>query len=125
MEEEVLNYSQEFIEEIKAKVAELRKADPKLKQIFPIVIEGSEYDAKERYVGYFRQPSFAIFSKYLTAAQNNQAVATRQLARDCFIDGDKDILEDDSLFLFGLMGQISKIIEMRSGTLVNFSKAGK
>jgi len=110
--------------EIEKKVAELKESK-KLRVVFPIVVDGAEYDEKERYVGYFCQPSFTTFSKYLSASQTNQAVAMRQLAKDCFLDGDKELVEDDSLFLFGLMGQLSKIIEMRNGKLVNLSKAGK
>ena len=113
------------MESIEKKAAELKAADPKLKVVFPIIVEGSEFDEKSMYVGYFRQPSFASFSKYLTASQKDSAVALRTLAKDCFLDGDMELIDDDSLFLFGLMGQMSKIIEMRNGCLVNLSKAGK
>lgn len=113
------------LEDIKKKVAELKAADPKLKMVFPVVVEGTEFDEKEHYIGYFRQPSFPVFSKYLSAAQKDSAVAMRVLATDCFLAGDKELIDDDSLFLFGLMGQMSKIIEMRNGRLVNLSKAGK
>lgn len=130
MENEVLDVVQvdiapEIKKEIEKKVAALKAADSKLRVVFPICVEGSEYDEKEMYIGYFRQPSFQAFSKYLTAAQSNQAVAMRTLAKDCFLDGDKDLVDDDSLFLFGLMGQLTKIIEMRHGRLVNLSKPGK
>lgn len=112
-------------EAIEKKVAELKAADPKLKIVFPIVVDGTEFDEKEHYIGYFRQPSFMTFSKYLSAAQKDSAVAMRVLATDCFLGGDKELIDDDSLFLFGLMGQMGKIIEMRNGRLVNLSKAGK
>ena len=110
---------------IEKKVKSLLESDAKLKKVFPIVVFGIESDDKEAFVGYFRQPSFAAFSKYLTAAQSNQAVAMRTLAKDCFIDGDKELVDDDSLFLFGLMGQLGKVIEVRQGQLVNLSKPGK
>lgn len=112
-------------ETIKETVAKIKASDPTAKAVFPIVVEGTDYDAKELYIGYFRQPSFKSFSKYLSAAQKDQAVAMRQLARDCFIEGDKELIEDESLFLFGLMGQLAQIIEMRNGRLVNLSKLGK
>lgn len=129
--DEVLDVNQvevttEIQKEIEKTVAALKEKDPKLRVVFPICVEGNEdYDEKSLYVGYFRQPSFQAFSKYLAAAQTNQAVAMRNLAKDCFLDGDKDLIDDDSLFLFGLMGQLSKIIEMRHGRLVNLSKPGK
>jgi hypothetical protein len=111
--------------EISKKVATLKKNDEKLKKVFPIVVFGSGDDEKEQYVGYFKQPSFASFSKYLTASQSNPAVAMRTLAKECFLDGDKELIDDDSLFLFGLLGQLSKVIETRNGQLVNLSKPGK
>lgn len=116
----------ELLASIEKKVKELKTQNPDKKMIFPIVVDGNvDFGEKEHYVGYFCQPSFKTFSKYLTAAQNNQAVAMRVLAKDCFLDGDKELVDDDSLFLFGLMGQLSKIIEMRHGRLVNLSKPGK
>lgn len=115
----------ELEKDITKQIATLKESDPKLKTVFPIIVAGAEYDDKDMYVGYFRQPTFASFSKYLSAAQTNQAVAMRTLASDCFLAGDRELINDDSLFLFGLMGQLSKVIEMRQGKLVNLSKPGK
>lgn len=126
VEESVDTLEPELLVSIEKKAKELKEKNPDKKIIFPIVVDGNvEFGEKEHYVGYFCQPSFKTFSKYLTAAQNNQAVAMRVLAKDCFVDGDRDLVDDDSLFLFGLMGQLSKIIEMRHGRLVNLSKPGK
>lgn len=126
VEESVETLEPELLASIEKKAKELKEKNPDKKIIFPIVVDGNvEFGEKEHYVGYFCQPSFKTFSKYLTAAQNNQAVAMRVLAKDCFVDGDRDLVDDDSLFLFGLMGQLSKIIEMRHGRLVNLSKPGK
>lgn len=110
---------------IDKKVAELKAANPKLR-IRPLIVNGDdEDDEKSVYVGYFSKPSFINFSKYLTLSQKDQAMAMRQLAKDCFIDGDREILDDDDLFLFGLMGQLQHLIKMRGGRLVNLSKPGK
>lgn len=126
VEESVDTLEPELLASIEKKAKELKDKNPDKKIIFPIVVDGNvEFGEKEHYIGYFCQPSFKTFSKYLTAAQNNQAVAMRVLAKDCFVDGDRDLVDDDSLFLFGLMGQLSKIIEMRHGRLVNLSKPGK
>ena len=115
----------ERIKEVEEKVASLKASHPKTR-IFPIAVEGDpDFDEKEVYIGYFRQPTFIEFSKYLAASQKDQAVAMRALARDCFLDGDKCLIDDDSLFLFGLMGQLSELIKMRQGKLVNLSKTGK
>ena len=126
IEEMTDSLDSELLSAIEKKVKELKASNPDKKVIFPIVIDGNpDFGEKEHYIGYFCQPSFKIFSKYLTAAQKDQAVAMKTLANDCFVDGDKELVTDDSLFLFGLMGQLSKIIEMRHGRLVNLSKPGK
>lgn len=120
-----IDISADLQKTIEKEVSLLKEKDPKLKVVFPIIVEGCDYDDKEMYIGYFRQPSFQSFSKYLSASQSNQAVAMRTLATDCFLSGDKELVDDDSLFLYGLMGQLSKVIEMRHGRLVNLSKPGK
>ena len=124
-EEFVDEMPREAVEKINKKIAELKAANPKLRVVYPIIVDGCDFDEKPEYIGYFRQPSFVSFSKYLAASQSNQAVAMRTLAKECFLDGDKELVDDDSLFLFGLMGQLGKIIEMRHGRLVNLSKPGK
>lgn len=109
---------------VEKKVAELKENNPKLK-VFPLLVEGDADDTKEVYIGYFCQPSFLNFSKYLTLSQKDQVSAMRQLAKDCFLDGDRELIDDDSLFLFGLMGQLQHIIKMRGGRVINLSKPGK
>lgn len=110
--------------EIEKKVADLKSNNPKAK-IIPLLVYGEPDDSKEVYVGYFTQPSFINFSKYLTLSQKDQASAMRQLAKDCFLEGDRELLDDDSLFLFGLMGQLQHLIKMRGGRVINLSKPGK
>lgn len=109
---------------IEKKVAELKANNPKAK-IIPLMVDGDGDDEKDVYVGYFVQPSFLNFSKYLTLSQKDQASAMRQLAKDCFVDGDRELIDDDSLFLFGLMGQLQHLIKMRGGRVINLSKPGK
>ena len=82
--------------EIEKKVKELKDSDPKLKRVFPILVEGDEDEGeKPYYIGYFKQPPFPAFSKYLSLSQKDQAGAMRELAKDCFIDGDKELIKDD------------------------------
>lgn len=126
MEIEDAPIAPELMAEIEKKVKELKEKNPKVRVIFPMIVDGADYDDKDQYIAYFRQPSFPAFSKYLTASQKgNSAVAMRQLATDCFLDGDKELIDDESLFMFGLMGQFSQMIEMRNGRLVNLSKPRK
>lgn len=117
--------SEELKKTIEKKVKELKEAK-KVKRIFPLVIEGDENDEKPIYVGYFKQPDFLAFSKYLTISQKQDpSVSMRQLAKDCFLDGDRELVDDDSLFLYGTMPYVSTLTQTRRGGLVNFSKSGK
>jgi len=126
MQNEEMLLSEKIQAEVDKKVKELKDADAKLKKVFPILVEGNEDDGeKPYYIGYFKQPSFPSFSKYLSLSQKDQAGAMRELAKDCFIDGDKELIKEDSLFIFGLMPHLAQLIEIRQGRLVNLSKAGK
>ena len=126
MQDENVLVSDKIQAEIEKKVKELKVADAKLKRVFPILVEGDEdADEKPYYIGYFKQPPFPAFSKYLSLSQKDQAGAMRELAKDCFLDGDKELIKDDSLFIYGLMPHLAQLIEIRNGRLVNLSKAGK
>jgi hypothetical protein len=118
--------SEKVQSEIENKITTLKQNDPKLKRIYPIMVLG-DVEAKEKpyYIGYFKQPPFPAFSKYLSLSQKDQAGAMRELAKDCFLDGDKELIKDESLFLYGLMPHLAQLIEMRQGKVVNLSKAGK
>lgn len=120
-----LMVSEDILQTINNKVNELLAANPKLKRVYPIFVEGDESDGQEYFVGYFRQPSFVAFSKYMSLSQKDQVGAMRELAKECFLDGDKELIKDESLFLYGLMPHLFSLIEVRKGTLVNLSKAGK
>lgn len=124
LEEEVV-ITDDLQKKIDETITKLREKNPKCR-IYAIVVQGTEFDDKDLYIGYFREPSFKTFSKYLSFVSNGQqAPGMRALATDCFLEGDKELVDDDSLFLFGLMGQMAKVIEMRHGQLVNLSKPRK
>ena len=100
--------------------AEGLKAERKLRKVYPVAVFGeAEYGEKEVYVAYLCEPTFAQFSKFMAASKKDEVTAMRTLARDCFIDGDKELVDDDSLFLFGLMGQLAELIQTRQSVLVN------
>ena len=120
-----LMVSEDILQTINNKVNELLAANPKLKRVYPIFVEGDESDGQEYFVGYFRQPSFVAFSKYMSLSQKDQVGAMRELAKECFLDGDKELIKDESFFLYGLMPHLFSLIEVRKGKLVNLSKAGK
>lgn len=123
MEEKTLTPAQEA--EIREKALAL-KSEKKLRKIHPIVVFGEPAEGeKEFYVAYLAEPNFPQFSKFLAASKKDEATAMRTLAKDCFAGGDRELVDNDSLFLFGLMGQLSEIITTRQSALVNLSTAGK
>ncbi|CDN31859.1 hypothetical protein BN938_1779 [Mucinivorans hirudinis] len=123
MEEKSLTLAQE--EQIRKRAKEL-KAEKKLRKVYPMVVFGDvDNEEKEIYVAYLGEPSFAQFSKFMAASKKDEVMAMRTLAKDCYIEGDKDLVDNESLFLFGLMGQLSEIITTRQTVLVGLSKAGK
>lgn len=113
------NLSLEQETTIKKKAQQL-KAEKKLRKVYPMVVFGDiECEEKEFYVAFMAEPSFPQFSKFMVASKKDEVTAMRQLAKDCFLDGDKELVDNDSLFLFGLMGQLSDIISTRQGLIVN------
>lgn len=107
------------LEEIKLKAEEIKK-EKKLKVIYPIYVFGdTEVGEKEAYIAYFGRPNIVMFSKFLTNSKKDEVTAIRQLARDTFVGGDNELVEDDALFLYGLMGQIQNIVAQRQGGIVN------
>ena len=96
------------------------KEERKLRKIYPMVVFGDTTNGeKETYVVYMSEPNFPQFSKFMAASKKDEVMAMRTLARDCFVDGDKELVDDESLFLFGLMGQLSELITTRQSLLVN------
>lgn len=117
MEDKNLTLEQEA--QIKEKAAAL-KAEKKVRKVYPMVVFGdTDCGEKEFYVAYMGEPTFPQFSKFMAASKKDEVNAMRQLARDCFLDGDKELVDDESLFLFGLMSQLSEIITTRQSLLVN------
>lgn len=117
MEEKMLTLQQET--QIKEKAIQL-KNDRKIRKVYPMVVFGdTSSDEKEYYVAYLGEPTFPQFSKFMAASKKDEVSAMRTLAKDCFIDGDRELVDNESLFLFGLLGQLSEIITTRQSQLVN------
>ena len=73
--------SEKVQSEIENKITTLKQNDPKLKRIYPIMVLGDvEAGEKPYYIGYFKQPPFPAFSKYLSLSHKDQAGAMRELS---------------------------------------------
>lgn len=117
MEEKTLSLQLET--EIKEKAQKLR-TEKKLRKVYPVVVWGDiSCGEREIYIAYLSEPTFPQFSKFMVASKKDEVMAMRTLAKDCFVDGDKELVDNESLFLFGLMGQLSEIISTRQTMLVN------
>ena len=56
----------------------------------------------------------------MSLVKKDEVKAMKALANDCFIEGDKELVDNDNMFLFGTMAQLSVLLEARKGTIVNF-----
>ncbi len=104
-------------EQIAEKKNQLQKTHKR--RVFVIAVKGWESDEKPLYIAYFVQPNLMQFSQYMSFMQKDIVQANQMLARNVFVDGDKELIDNEDLFLYGLMPQLSSIIDSRDGELVN------
>lgn len=112
-----VNVPIEIREEIVKKAEEL-KAQHKLRKIFVIIVEGEDGDDKPLYIAYLRRPSLMHFSQYMNFVQKDVVQANKMLATNVFLAGDRELVDDDELFLYGTMGQLSQLIDSRNADMV-------
>ena len=91
---DVNNLSEEQLNAIKAKIAEIREKQH-IKRVFAIVVEGDEFDEKPMFIGYFRNPSIMHFSNYMAFVTKDAVQAALNLAKATFIEGDRELVDDD------------------------------
>ena len=112
-----VNVPIEVREKIVKKAEEL-KSQRKLRKIFIIVVEGEDGDDKPLYIAYLRRPSLMHFSQYMNFVQKDLVQANKMLATNVFLEGDRELVDDDELFLYGTMQQLSHLIDSRNADMV-------
>lgn len=112
-----INVPLELREAIAQKADEL-KAQHKLRKVFIVIVEGDENDEKPLYVAYLQRPNLIHFSQYMSFVQKDLVQANKMLAQNVFLAGDKELIDDDELFLYGTMPQLTDLIGSRNGELV-------
>lgn len=113
-----VNVSAEVAQAIVEKIKEL-KAKFGVKKVFVIVVEGDVADGeKPLYIGYFRRPNLMQFSMYMNFVQKDLIQANKQLAMNVFLDGDRELVDDEDMFLYGTMQQLSHVIDSRNADMV-------
>ena len=68
---------------------------------------------KEMYVALMAEPTFSQFSKFMPVSKKDEVSAMRTLIKDCFIEGDHELVNNNFRFLFGLMGQLTDLWAVR------------
>lgn len=96
-----------------------------LKKVFPVVVMGEEGDSKPLYVAYFKRPDMATYARFMATVQNDEVQASMILAQNTIIDGDAELVNDEDLFVFGTMNQLTPIVQSRSGEVVKLQSVGK
>lgn len=114
---DVNNLSEEQLNAIKAKIAEIKEKQH-IKRVFAIVVEGDEFDEKPMFIGYFRNPSIMHFSNYMAFVTKDAVQAALNLAKATFIEGDRELVDDDDIFLRGTFDRFSAIMERRNSEMV-------
>ena len=112
-----VNVPIEVREKIVKKAEEL-KSQHKLRKIFIIVVEGEDGDDKPLYIAYLRRPSLMHFSQDMNFVQKDLVQANKMLATNVFLEGDRELVDDDELFLYGTMQQLSHLIDSRNADMV-------
>ncbi len=111
---EITLQMRQMIAEKKASLQKLHK-----RRVFVVAVKGWDSDEKPLYIAYLVQPNLMQFSQYMSFIQKDVVQANQMLARNVFVDGDKELIDNEDLFLYGLMPQLSKIVDSRDGELVN------
>lgn len=112
-----INIPLDVREEIIKKAEEL-KAKHKLRKIFIVIVEGDGGNEKPFYIAYLRRPGLMHFSQYMNFAQKDMIQANMMLANNVFLEGDRELISDEDLFLYGTMNQLGQLIESRNAELV-------
>jgi hypothetical protein len=78
---------------------------------------GTVYEIKvDDKIGYLRKPDRNTLRLAFSKATTDPLGMTEVILENCWLQGDEEILNDDSYFL-GAVGQIDKIMEARNGEL--------
>jgi DNA mismatch repair ATPase MutS len=103
--------------EAKEKYAEKLKKLHSTKRVFCIEVE--DEDTGEWKEAWFRKPKLKEFSMFTTIAQKDKIQALQTLMRNIFIDGDKNVIDDDDYFL-SAMSQVEEIVNVQASKIKKF-----
>ncbi|MGL5692203.1 MAG: hypothetical protein ACRDD8_15490 [Bacteroidales bacterium] len=105
-------------EEILAKAASIKAEKGISGRIFPIVVEARPDEERLFYVGYFKEPNMKAMSKFIAMSKNDELKGLHVLATELMISGDRELIDDECLFLSGTMQTISQLMGSRQAVVV-------
>lgn len=101
------------------KKCEVLKKTHNLRHVYAVIVEGdSDSESKPFYIAYMRRPGLIHFSQYMNFINKDVVQASKMLANNVFLAGDRELIDDDELFLYGTMQQLNKLIDTRNSEFV-------
>ena len=83
-----------------------------MRKVYLMVEFGNLYDKKEMYVALMAEPTFSQLSKFMPVSKKDEVSAMRTLVKDCFIEGDHELVNKNFQFLFCLTGQLTDLLSL-------------
>ena len=71
------------------------------------------------YVALMAEPTFSQFSKFMPVSKKDEVSAMRTFVKDCFIEGDHELVNNNFRFPLRLDGTTHRLIITRQSTLIN------
>lgn len=118
----------ELVQELKAQVAqeslaekaEKIKAKYKVRKVYVITVQGEAGDSKAEYQAWIRRPDLKEFSMFTTMVAKNEVIlGGKTVLNTCFLEGDREIVDDDDIFL-GAVNQLEELMNVRSASIAKF-----
>tara|TARA_R110002020_G_scaffold171353_4_gene361354 strand:- start:809 stop:1183 length:375 start_codon:yes stop_codon:yes gene_type:complete len=105
-------------EEDKLALAEKLKLKHQTRAIFFIEVESE--DEPDKWLGaYFRKPNLKEYSYFTSLVEKNKIQALQDLMGKIFLEGDREILDDDDYFL-SAMSQIESIVSVQASRIKKY-----
>lgn len=117
MEDNVFIFEEEQIRDLAAE-ADKVKGRHRTDKVYLIEVEGDE-EGDKTHRAWLRKPTLKTMSAFYTASQQDPIIAAKVVFNDCFLEGDREITDDDEIFM-GAMNQIEELMKVRRARLVKF-----
>jgi hypothetical protein len=100
------------------KEAEQVKAKHKVKRVFVIDVEDPDNEDKY-YRAWLSKPDLKVLSAFYSVGQNDPIQASKMVFNGCFLEGDKEIVQNDEIFA-AAMAQIEDLMKVTRSRIAKF-----